>query len=78
MATSAEQPEIPVYYKEYVNAFRRLTAKRQIGFASEQPLTLSDIASYLMLFPTHDAELFVDIITQIDLAYLGVRVDGRK
>ena len=65
----------PVLYdwmKEYLYAFRRLNRTRTYGMAPN-PISLSEIHSYIKLYGVYDQEAFIDYILQMDPVYLEIR-----
>lgn len=71
------KPEIFSYVFEYVEAFYHLSARRTIGFSSENPISMSDIAAYLSLNPTDDPARFVYMIGEMDSEYLTVKYSNK-
>ncbi len=68
-----KKPEIPNYILEYVEAFYHLSARRTIGYSSENPISVSDIDAFLNRHPTDDLVLFEYLMIEMDNAYLVLR-----
>ena len=58
---------------QYVNAFFRLSDRRTFGFSAPNPISFSDVKSYLDIYPTHDIDLFLYLMTEMDSEYLSVK-----
>ena len=61
---------------EYLNAFYMLSTRRTIGFSSENPISMADIIAYLQVYPTDDVDLFMHLISQMDIEYITTKYGG--
>lgn len=71
------RPDVPSYLLEYLEAFYFLSSRRTVGFSSENPISMSDISSYLEMYPTDNRHLFVFLVGEMDSEYLQKRY-GKK
>lgn len=62
-----KRPEVPLYLKDYLEAYNALHKRRQIGFSAEQPLLTSEIAIHGL---THgfeeELQFFIKVISAMD------------
>lgn len=64
-----DKPEYPEAYDEYIQAFYLLSNSRQIGMAVGA-IPLTEIEAYCRMFDVFDIELFVALITSMDMAFM--------
>lgn len=74
----ASRPEVPSFLVEYFEAFWRLSSRRSVGFASENPISTQDILAYIQLYPTDDVDLFMHLIGEMDAEYLTRRYGDKS
>lgn len=65
-------PIVRPYEIEYIVAFSILNDRRGTAFGL-QPIPLSEIVAYLALYPTHDTELFIYLISAMDDEYIKLK-----
>lgn len=63
------KPYLPGELHSYVIAFGILTRSRQVGFAIG-PVAITEIEAYCRMFEVDDIEMFIRLITAMDVAYL--------
>lgn len=72
------KPEIPEYLVFFVSSFYSLSERRSYGFSAPNPISMSDIKSYMDLYPSHDNDLFLHIMTEMDDEYIKIKTEKRQ
>lgn len=71
------KPKVPQHLNYYVRAFWTLSSRRQIGMALS-PISLSDIVSYLTIYPWYDIDKFIDYTVKMDSIFLEHHNNDRQ
>lgn len=75
----ASKPVLPYLLKDYLDAYIELDRRRQIGYASGQPLSTTDIIGYGL---THgfrrDMRFFFKVVSRLDDHHLEEEAKKRK
>lgn len=63
----AKKPYIPAAVQPYMEAYLKLAKRRQIGYASPQPMLYSEIIWYGLTHGfRHDIAFFCRVVTELD------------
>lgn len=75
-----DKPVLPQDLNWYVSSYSILSSRRQYGMSSPQPISMSDIVSYLTIYPWHDVDTFVKYIIVLDNTFLEYKNEeyGRR
>lgn len=60
--------------QEYLAGFYTLNATRQYGFGPN-PITLTEIGTYLQLYGASDPAAFIDHVLAMDVAFLTIKAE---
>ena len=66
------EPIIRQYEAEYVIAFSILSSQRPRGLGVS-PISITDMASYLQLYPAIDTDLFIYLMCEMDDEYIKLK-----
>lgn len=66
------RPKLSGHLFFYYESFNELASRRQYGMGAN-PIMVSEIESYIRIFPWHDPELFYKYVSRLDNAYLKER-----
>jgi len=73
-----EEPEIPDYGEKLWAIFWKLHARRRPGFESPAPLSYTELAAWAALTREHISPDEVEVITQMDDAYMRAVHEGME
>lgn len=75
-AALESKPTVYDWMQEYILGFDILSSRRSVGF-SVNPISMSDILSYIQIFGCSDIDLFVKFIILMDATFLKFNIKDK-